>query len=246
MTLNKTIQYQFMQLLTPFAWYFGAVLVWNVLFNLVIASITEGTFSSYTSITFFFVALFSYLGFGTRLKMLLQNGVSRNSIFWSACIVVVVLSIACILCNIALELANTGKLETSNIFGAFYRKDDPLFDTLWWTSVYIFFGSATSMIAVLMYRIGTRLRILVWMAVPVWFVLCLVFENVRKISWVGIKYVLGLHNVDVISVDSGVAIFSSASLGGEVHISIAMLLGLSLVLWATVYALMKRVVVIEH
>lgn len=251
MTLSKTIQYQLMQLWKPFAWYFGLILLWNVFFNFVISWISGATVSSFTSFTFFFVALLSYLGFGVRLKILLQNGVSRNTMFWSACTVVIILIVTSILCNVVFELANTGKLGTSSVFSVFYGKNDPLFDALWWSCVYVFLASVASLIGVLMVKLAMPLRIVVWMVVPVLLTLCVVFENVRKVVGYGVKYVLGLHNVDVISLDGFSTVIEAlfggtSSLGGEVSVSIAMFLGLSVLLWVAVYALMRRIVVVEQ
>jgi hypothetical protein len=116
--------------------------------------------------TLIFIFVAGLNAFKPYLKMFLQNGISRLSLYLSAILSLLALSLFCSLADNLLALIIVGKVNYfSSMFSALY-KPGFLSDFLWTATCYFMVSSFGFFLSVLYYRMNTLLKVAFSTLVP--------------------------------------------------------------------------------
>lgn len=115
--------------------------------------------------TLIFVFIAGLTAFKAYLKMFLQNGISRLTLYLSAVLTFAALAFLCALTDSLLSLAFTGRINYSSMYSLIYERSY-IKDLLWSFTFYFLACCFGFFITALYYRMNTLLKVAVSTVVP--------------------------------------------------------------------------------
>jgi len=118
--------------------------------------------------TLIFVFVAGLTAFKAYLKMFLQNGISRPTLYLSAILSFIALAFLCAFADSLLSIVFTGRINYSSMYSLIYERSY-IKDLLWFFTFYFISCCLGFFITALYYRMNTLLKVVVSAVVPLCF-----------------------------------------------------------------------------
>ncbi len=125
----------------------------------------EVTISGMEMSSLVFIFCMGLNAFKPFLKMFLQNGISRLTLYVSAIVSLLILSLLCALIDNLLTIVLSGQMNYRGLFGTIYQHHF-IKDLLWTCTCYFMFSGLGFLITNLYYRMNKILKVLVSVSIP--------------------------------------------------------------------------------